>query len=172
MAYTRTLKLALIALTITTGIFIFHVNADARDRGYLTVAGTKAAKQARVQRPSSRVSKIRRKYGKHKRRDNIDRLFAYSLVTALDDRGTGSGSDTDDMRAGQLQEKVRYSPRRSMSKIIHVSEEMKELGEERAERREARMIEQMDQLDIRFYRDNEAYDARFPSIVYLDLLRK
>ena len=42
----------------------------------------------------------------------------------------------------------------------------------RAALREARMLEDWDNLDIRYYRNNEAYDARFPSIVYLELINK
>lgn len=72
----------------------------------------------------------------------------------------------------QLRNKVSYYPRRTRSKFIRVTAEQLALGEERAARRDERMMAQMDSLDIRYYRDTEAYDARFPSIVYLDVIRK
>ena len=74
-------------------------------------------------------------------------------------------------QSGHLRNKVSVMRSRPGAKIIRVSEKMKRLGEERAAKREARMLEELDNLDIRYYRDSEAYDARFPSIVYLDVIK-
>ena len=171
MAYVRTLKLALIASTITTGIFIIHINAVASERGFRTVAGTKMSKQKRSIRKKVRVVKKRKRGNRRGKRydSNLERLIAYGLVTELDERNDRRENERYDLKRGELRNKVSYSPLRTMSKIIHVSDEMLELGEERAARREERMIDQIDEIDIRFYRDNEAYDVRYPSIVYLKM---
>lgn len=67
-----------------------------------------------------------------------------------------------------LRNKVTYSPQRSIARILHVTDEQLALGEKRAERREAKMLDQIDTIEFGYYRPNEAYDVRFPSIVYLD----
>jgi len=57
---------------------------------------------------------------------------------------------------------------RPMARILSVSDEQRELGEERAARREAlRRSESKDRI-YGFYSEREAYDIRFPSVVYLD----
>ena len=94
------------------------------------------------------------------------REFALVDATDLIDRNLAADL------GGSLRQKVSYSQTRSLAKIIHVSDEMKDLGEIRAARRESRMLQEIDTIEFGFYRDNEAYDMRFPSIVYLDKLRK
>jgi hypothetical protein len=49
---------------------------------------------------------------------------------------------------------------------------MKRLGEERAANREVKMRQNIDDIEFGFYRESEAYDVRFPSIVYLELIKK
>ena len=56
---------------------------------------------------------------------------------------------------------------RPPAKIISVTDDLKALGNERAERRRDRLNNGTDNRVFRFYRDNEAYDERFPSVVYL-----
>jgi hypothetical protein len=61
-----------------------------------------------------------------------------------------------------------FFEKRPGAKVIHVSDELKDLGEERAERRRERLNSGHDNRVFRFYRSNEAYDVRFPSVVYLN----
>lgn len=56
---------------------------------------------------------------------------------------------------------------RPAANIVRVTDDKKTLGEERAERRRDRLNNGTDNRVFRFYRDNEAYDERFPSVVYL-----
>ena len=56
---------------------------------------------------------------------------------------------------------------RPPAKVIQVSHDLKTLGEERAERQADRLNSHGDERVFRFYRENEAYDVRFPSVVYL-----
>lgn len=66
--------------------------------------------------------------------------------------------------SGQLTE---YRQRGPEPLVIKVPEHLKQLGDERAERRAMQFDAEGDKREFRFYRDNEAYDPRFPSIVFL-----
>ncbi len=60
-----------------------------------------------------------------------------------------------------------FMEQRAPAKVLTVNNDLKSLGEERAERRRDRYDVDGDKRVFRFYRDNEAYDERFPSVVYL-----
>lgn len=78
----------------------------------------------------------------------------------------------EDAAPSGLRELVSTSPTRSPSKILHVTREQYEEGESRAARREAKMLANIENIRFRYYRPNEAYDERFPSIVYLEPPRR
>lgn len=266
MACTRTFKIALAMIIAFAGFWAVNQVAEARDRGFQTIAGDGRYKNAasshnykrRVnlknsrgygkpgvshrrpelyskRKPSRRDYRpgysTRRDYGRNYRRDyggNYRRDYKRrrQLTSRRDYRPTrrltnrrnignkrdfgnrrvarngnrnlrnqnlrGAGSalagalfvidgneiiaenqaERERQLGSQLRNKVSYYPRRTRSKFLHVTAEQLALGEERAARRDERMMAQMDSLDIRYYRDTEAYDARFPSIVYLDLIRR
>ena len=60
-----------------------------------------------------------------------------------------------------------FMKQRSPAKVLKVSNDLKSLGEERAERRRDRFDAEGDTRVFNFYRENEAFDVRFPSVVYL-----
>lgn len=146
----RTLSLVLCVSTSFT-MLTFDV-AGSSDRGFRHVAGER---------------NIGRSLRQEFRRDYDHR--ATPLVILYSDDLLADQRDFSD---SFLREKAVYQPSRSAAKIQQVSYEQWELGEARAARREAKMLEELDSIDIRFYRPNEAYDARFPSVVYLDTIRK
>ncbi|MGI9353806.1 MAG: hypothetical protein ACR2PF_01375 [Rhizobiaceae bacterium] len=71
-------------------------------------------------------------------------------------------------REGLLTEVANDGPLRPRAKIIQVSDDQKIIGEQRAAGRAGRFNRENGNKYVRFYRDNEAYDVRFPSIVYLN----
>lgn len=148
MAYTTRIHKSILALSIA--FVLSNVPVFAGDRGFVVITGHTATSL-----------RIKPRYKGH---------YYQGLVTvdALDWLDYHAEPDY----GGPLREKVVYSKQSSASKIIHVSEKMKQLGEARAARREAAMLENLDSIEFRFYRPNEAYDVRFPSIVYLDKLRR
>jgi len=170
MACTRTLKIALVALVFLAGLLILDITSEAREKGFSTIAGSGNSKfklgdrTKRIRNHKRRVRKHRRGY----RRSLHDTLFVIEGTELLKQRN----SEQEIRRTSHLRNKVSIVRRRPGSKIIRVSEKMKRLGEERAAIREEKMLKQIDNIDIQFYRDNEAYDVRFPSIVYLELLKK
>ncbi|MEP1208332.1 MAG: hypothetical protein ABJM29_08840 [Rhizobiaceae bacterium] len=170
MACTRTLKMALVALAFLAGLLIFDMTSQARESGMSTIAGDRGA-QANLRAKARKFRAHQRKLRKSKRRGRRS-LHDTLFIVDTDDLPAESNTPESIRRNSFLRNKVSVMRRRPGSKIIHVSEKMKQLGEERAAKREERMLEQIDKLDIRFYRDNEAYDARFPSIVFLELLKK
>ena len=259
MTCTRTLKIALALIVAFSGFWAMNHAAEARDRGYKTVAGDgrytntalshnyksrKSLQRKRRYRESyvsntrpdlfrdqqrarhdyrpgrkysdrrdykpgrkltnkrdyrsSRRLTNRRNYRPSRRltnRRNVRNTRGYKNRSAGRNgyrnlRGSGSAlagalfvidgneiiaegqAERERQLGSQLRNKVSYYPRRTRSKFIRVTAEQLALGEERAARRDERMMAQMDDLDIRYYRDTEAYDARFPSIVYLDVIGK
>lgn len=63
-----------------------------------------------------------------------------------------------------------YSPdggRKPEALVIKVPEHLKRLGEKRADQRALAFEEEGEKRQFGYYRDNEAYDLRFPSVVYL-----
>lgn len=68
---------------------------------------------------------------------------------------------------GILTEVANDGPLRPSAGIIRVTQREKIIGEERAAARSRRFNRENSSRYIRFYRDNEAYDVRFPSVVYL-----
>lgn len=175
MSTTCLRKLALSSSVFLLGLAFATPSSFAGDRGFVTIAGkTKNMYKtrghtyiARSQRPKRRTSKrsvmrdTRHHNRRHYRRD-LDGLVIRMPIDAYE----------PDLTAGFLREKVRYSPTRSRAKIIHVSSAMKKLAEKRAAAREALYYKEADKIEFRYYRPNEAYDVRFPSVVYLDALRK
>jgi hypothetical protein len=182
MACTRTLKIALAALVVLTGLMVVEMAVEARERGFRTVAGNAGYVKTRprkinASRSGKRHARTSRRHGYRNSRSRgyrngeVYNAAGAGLLTLGWHGNLGNRYDDDYIRRNSLmRDKVSDSPRRSASKIIHVSYKMLQLGESRAAKREARMLKEMENLDIRYYRDNEAYDARFPSIVYLDLL--
>ncbi len=176
MACTRTLKIALIALALLAGLLIVDMTSQARERGFSTVAGdpiSKSFNRAKVKqlRQHRRSLRNQRRHLRHRhtgRRSLHDTLFLIDGTELLTERN----SEAAIRRNSHLRNKVSVMRRRPGSKIIRVSEKMKRLGEARAAIREEKILKEIDNIDIRFYRDNEAYDARYPSIVYLELLEK
>ena len=166
MACTRTLKIALAALAVLAGLLIIDMTTHAGERGFTTIAGGNAAKY----RNFKSANKFRRHHRNLRRTDGV-RNRALVVIDGTD-LLLERNSEEQIRRTSHLRNKVSSSPRRPGAKIIRVTERQKRLGEARAAIREARMIEQIDKLDIRFYRDTEAYDARFPSIVYLEMIEK
>ncbi|MEP0944285.1 MAG: hypothetical protein ABJH63_12610 [Rhizobiaceae bacterium] len=169
MACTRTLKLAFGALLLLASILAFDISSKARERGFSTIAGDGVKKRPVV---SSKKYRNYRKLPKHLRRRGAGgtlhkNLFFFDGSELLRESRREEGA----RQRGHLRNKVSVMRSRPGAKIIRVSEKMKRLGEERAAKREARMLEELDNLDIRYYRDSEAYDARFPSIVYLDVIK-
>ena len=79
---------------------------------------------------------------------------------------------SEDFSDSFLREKTAIQRPGSEAKILHVTPEQRELGESRAARREARMLERFDETEFGYYRPNEAYNIRFPSVVYLDIIRR
>ena len=61
-----------------------------------------------------------------------------------------------------------YDPVRPSAQIIHVSQELKDLAAAREPGRLARLEREIDDIEIRFRSPTQAYDTRFPSIVFLD----
>ena len=170
MACTRTLKIALVALAVLTGLLIIDMTSHARERGFTTVAGDHLAKSRKF-KSSKKFRHHNRKLRRELRRSGRslhDTLFLIDGTDLLLERN----SEEQIRRTSFLRNKVSTSRRRPGAKILRVTERQKQLGEARAAIREARMIEQIDELDIRFYRDTEAYDARYPSIVYLEMIEK
>lgn len=81
------------------------------------------------------------------------------------DINVGPGDET---RIPGLRELAVPGQTRPAARIIRVPNSLKTLGEERADRR-AEQFDGDEQLRyFRFYRPTEAYDVRFPSVVYLD----
>jgi len=68
---------------------------------------------------------------------------------------------------GVLREAVNNGPLRPNAGIIRVTESQKIIGERRAAARARRYNREDTARYFRFYRPNEAYDVRFPSVVYL-----
>ncbi|NKB52051.1 MAG: hypothetical protein GKR97_07500 [Rhizobiaceae bacterium] len=170
MACTRTLKIALVALVFLAGLLILDITAQARERGYSTVAGEFAKARPSIR---SKNFHFKRRLSNKSRRHGRRRSLHDTIFVIDGDDLTARRNDQDAIRRNShLRDKVNQMRRRSGSKIIRVSEKMKRLGEERAARREAKMLKQIDNVDIRFYRNSEAYDARYPSIVYLELIKK
>ncbi|MCJ8310946.1 MAG: hypothetical protein HRU27_18620 [Rhizobiaceae bacterium] len=165
MACTRTLKIALGALLLLAGLLVFDLTSHARERGYTTVAGDGQKRTVRS-RSLKNQQKIIRYRG--------DRRTLHGSLFILDGNELIRESRREQAARyrSHLRNKVSVMRTRAGAKIIKVSEKMKRLGEERAAKREAKMMAEFDNLDIRYYRNNEAYDARFPSIVYLELLNK
>ena len=161
MACTRTLKIGLGALLLLAGLLAFDITSKARERGFSTIAGD--AKKRQIVR-----QKGNRNYRRIAGRSLHDTLFVIDGNELIRE----SEREQAARYRSHLRNKVSVMRSRSGAKIIKVSERMKRLGEERAAIREAKMLDEMDNLDIRYYRDNEAYDARFPSIVYLELINK
>ncbi len=94
------------------------------------------------------------------------------LIDAI--RGSGGNTvgninayEGEDLSSSGLREQASIGVIRAPAKILSVSNDLKVLGEKRAARREALFDEATDLPNIRFYRPNEAYDRRFPSVVYL-----
>ena len=170
MACTRTLKIALVALAVLAGLLIVDLTTHASEKGFTTIAGGNVAKT----RKFNSSNKFRRHHRKLRRDFRTGRRSARHTLLFIDgsDLLRERNSEERIRRFSHLRNKVSTSPRRPGAKIIRVTERQKQLGEARAAIREARMIEQIDKLDIRFYRDTEAYDARFPSIVYLEMIEK
>ena len=147
---TRSISLTLCLSAVVTAVPV--QSASSGSRGFHAIAG------------SSHHDTVVR----HEFRRGYDHFSAPLVIVYSDD----DASDQQDFSDSFLREKATYSPSRSAAKVLRVTPEQLQIGEARAARREARMLEQIDQLDIRFYRPNEAYDARFPSVVYLDSVRK
>lgn len=170
MACTRTLKIALAALLFLAGLLIVDIASQARERGFSTVAGDVNSRSGigvsreKVRGYNRKLRKLRRKAN----RSLHDTLFYIEGTELLKQRN----SEAEIRRSSHLRNKVNISPRRSASKIIRVSDEMKRLGEERAANREVKMRQNIDDIEFGFYRESEAYDVRFPSIVYLELIKK
>ena len=170
MACTRTLKIALAALAVLAGLLIIDMTTHASERGFTTIAGGKAAK-SRNFKSANKFRRHHRTLRRHARGPNRSRRNAIVVFDGTD-LLMERNSENQIRSTSHLRNKVSTSPRRPGAKIIRVTERQKQLGEARAAIREARMIEQIDKLDIRFYRDTEAYDARFPSIVYLEMIER
>lgn len=163
MADTRTLKIALVALAFLAALLIFDIASQATERGFTTIAGDTKSSRTRLKGPKFRKSQRKRSF-----HDTIFVLDGSRLI----EESLANSEERRIRRQSHLRNKVSYMRRRARSKIIKVSPAMKRLGEERAARREAKMLANIENLDIRYYRDNEAYDARYPSIVYLETLKK
>lgn len=160
---TSFLRTSIVALTVAfSSSTLAFTAAGAGDRGFQTIAGGK--KQFRSTK-SDRRSIIRHRGSRDY--SHGYRNYFEGVLLNLD-----LENDEPDLTSGFLREKVTYSPTRSRAKIIHVSDRMKRLGEERAARREARMLRNIKNIKFGYYRKNEAYDVRFPSIVYLDTPRR
>ena len=168
MACTRTLKIALGALLLLAGLLVFDITSQARERGYTTVAGDSKKGKIRTRSLKNDYRSPRHLYRRKAGLSLHDTLFIIDGSALIRE---GRREEAARQRS-HLRNKVSYMRSRSGAKIIKVSEKMKRLGEERAALREAKMLENWDNLDIRYYRNNEAYDARFPSIVYLELVNK
>ncbi len=69
---------------------------------------------------------------------------------------------------GILREAASPGYFRPKANIIRVPDELRELGEARAAHRDNLFSNYKGEIDVRFYRDREAYDARFPDVVFLD----
>lgn len=168
MACTRTLKIAFGALLLLAGLLVFDITSQARERGFSTVAGDSKKGSVRSRSLKNYHKLPRRLHRRKAGRSLHDTLFIINGTELINEGRREQAA----RNRSHLRNKVSYMRTRAGAKIIKVSEKMKRLGEERAAKREAKMLEQMDNLDIRYYRDNEAYDARFPSIVYLELINK
>ncbi len=69
---------------------------------------------------------------------------------------------------GLLTEVANEGSLRPKAGIIRVSEHQKQLGRQRAALRNRQLDPESAARNFRFYRPNEAYDVRFPSVVYLN----
>ncbi len=169
MACTRTLKIALVALVFLAGLLILDITAQARERGFSTLAGELDKVRSSVRSKNFRYKRrLSNKLHRNGRRRSLhDTIF----VIDGDDLAKRRNDENAIRRNSHLRNKVSNIRRRSGSKFIRVSEKMKRLGEEIAAKREAKMLKQIENVDIRFYRLSEAYDVRYPSIVYLELLK-
>ena len=146
----------LLSTTIAT-IPALQYTALAGEKSFRLIAG-----HDKGIRNSKRKSKRSRRHSNRKRNN-----YYYGAV--VDIRGY---EKRPALSAGFLQNKVTYSPRKSAAKIIHVSDQMKRLGEARAAVREANLLRNIDNIKFKYYRPNEAFDVRFPDVVYLDSIRK
>lgn len=142
----RTVSIIVSIATLTSPLLAGNVWSG--DRGFHDVAGE-----------HSRHRDLRRDH----RRAAIPLVIMYS-----DD----FENDDEDFSESFLREKVTIMHSRSGPKILQVTQEQFVMGESRAARREQRMLDNFENIDIRYYRPNEAYDVRFPSVVYLDSIRK
>ena len=63
---------------------------------------------------------------------------------------------------------VRRMQLNPVARVIRVTPEQVDIGEAKAERRRIRRLNERHERVYGFYSDREAYDVRFPSVVYLD----
>lgn len=75
--------------------------------------------------------------------------------------------DTFGDEGSRLHERATKQPLMPKALVIRVPEELKILADDREIKRYANNVGGIDVSNFRFYRPNEAYDPRFPDVVYL-----
>ncbi len=171
------LAFSLVFLGTTTS----SIPAYADGRGFRTIAGNNVVfrgNQASTSRFLSRRDVNRNLRSRIRSSRDRDVRTLRSLNSRLRLRENNRRSfrgrvfRNDGFSSSALRELASPSHTRRRAKIIRVSDEMKRLAEERADRRAARRQNRINSSNFRYYRDNEAYDVRFPDFVYLDEARR